>query len=65
MTQQRPGPEYEAGTPFYCPWCAALFRDVSFYDHSFEHRDKAPDCHLVIEEYWPAGLAAHSIAEGI
>lgn len=64
-TQRRPGPVYEPGTPFYCPWCARLFRDVSDYDHAFEHQDVAPSFHLVIEEYYPEGLAAHVFAEGI
>jgi len=65
MVQQRPGPAYEPGTPFYCPWCSELFRDANDYDHAFEHQDKARYAVHIIEEYWPAGLAAHVSAEGV
>ena len=65
MTQRRPGPAYDRGTPFYCPWCGKAFFDACGYDHSYEHQDVAPYAHLVIEEYWPVGLAAHAHAEGV
>lgn len=64
MTQQRLGPAYEPGTPFYCPWCRAVF-DGGDYDHAFEHQDVAPYAHLVIEEFLPLGLASHAFAEGV
>jgi len=65
MTTQRPGPEYAGGSPYYCPWCGTMRDGSEFYDHSFEHQDMAPYAHLIIEEYWPQGLAAHAFAEGL
>ena len=34
-------------------------------DHSYEHADVAPYSHLVTEVFWPAGTAAHVLAEGM
>lgn len=65
LTQHRPGPEIDVkARRFYCPWCSELVV-ADAYDHSFEHQDVAPYSHLVIEEFWPVGLAAHCIAEGV
>jgi len=65
MTKRRPGPEYESGEPYYCPWCHEFRSGDEWYDHSFEHRGMAPKAHLIIEEYYPVALAKHAFAEGL
>jgi len=64
VTQLRLGPEYAGSIPFYCPWCSSQI-NADPRDHAREHMDKAPYAVEIVEEYWPVGLAAHCIAEGV
>lgn len=64
-TRVRIGPPEPTRAPFYCPWCRRQIDSTDPRDHAGEHRDKAPYAYLITEEYWPAGTAAHLIAEGV
>lgn len=63
-TRNRVGPDSPGNPPYYCPWCQEQRHDNPL-EHTYDHRDKAPYSYLVHEEFWPAGLAAHCIAEGV
>lgn len=65
-TRLRIGPPAPTSPPFFCPWCGEqIDGEDPYLEHAEEHRDVAPYAHLVCEEYWPAGTAAHMIAEGV
>jgi len=64
MTRERVGPPEPKTTPFYCPWCGRQVDEEAPLVHAEQH-DIAPYAYLVSEEYWPAGTAAHLIAEGV
>lgn len=65
MTRKAIGLGVEPGcTRFYCPYCKKLIESDT-YSHSFEHQDMAPYSYLIIEEFWPVGLATQAFAEGV